>query len=97
MRARWASGSIELSRTLAAQVVRMPSTTRLAAIIAAQSGSSSAMKGRAPEVSSVSSERSTPSFASTGYVARAWPSSSCAIAAAATAASTVGALTAHSP
>src|SRR5579871_3552217 len=52
----------------------------------AQSGSSDEITGSgSPESNPVSSERSTPSLASTGYVERAWPSSSWAMAAAATA------------
>jgi hypothetical protein len=57
LRARWASGSIELSLALAIQVVRMPSITRLAAIIDAQSGSSSCSIGSASLVSRPSSAR----------------------------------------
>src|ERR1700760_2892060 len=86
-----------LSRAVATNVVRIPSITRLAAMNAAQSGSSCSRTPSGWPASRPSSSRGTPSLASTGYVARAWPSSSWAIAAAATADSIVGALTAHSP
>ena len=56
-----------------------------------QSGSSSSSSASAPAaVEAVVASRSTPSALSTGYVERAWPSSSWAIAAAATADSSVG-------
>ena len=63
---------------------------------AVQSGSCSSSSASGCPAEWLSSATSAPSAFSTGYVERACPSSSCAIAAAATADSSVGALIAHS-